>query len=634
MQIMSRKNISINVFGRRRLTMAIGAAAAAALWAKPGTAHGQIFVTNFSSGAIGEYTISGATVNASLASGDGPTYIAVSGSDLFVSNNSGTVGEYTTSGATVNASLVSGLSVPGGIAVSGSDLFVVDFYNNTIGEYTTSGATVNASLVSRASGLDGPVALAVGSDLFVTNVITNTIGEYTTSGATVNVSLVSGLNRPEGIAVSGSDLFVTNSSLGTIGEYTTSGATVNASLVSGLNLPFGIAVSGSDLFVMNGGSGTIGEYTTSGATVNASLVSGLNEGSYGVAVVAPATLTWNNAGGSGDGMHWDSTSQNWNNGSTADFYNDGAFITFNDANNGHYAVTLNTTASPGSVTVNNSAGNYTISGTGHIAGTGSLTKNGDSTATLNTVNTYSGGTIVNAGTLVVGVNGALPDGSLSITGGTLQLAASTGLASLTSLSITGSGALDITNNHIVLSYGVNNDPISAIASYIASGYNNGAWNGPGVNSSAAALPANNAHYGLGYADGADGVVAGLSSGQIEIEYTLLGDANLDGVVNGSDFTILVGNIDYAGKSWDQGNFNYDDRVNGSDFTELVTNLGKSASGADIVIPAADYTAIDAFAAANGLMADVPEPATGSILLVTGAAILTRRRRAIRVCAPS
>ena len=66
---------------------------------------------------------------------------------IFVGNYStGTIGEYTTSGATVNASLISGLSVPEGIAVSGSDLFVTT--SNTVSEYTISGATVNAALIS------------------------------------------------------------------------------------------------------------------------------------------------------------------------------------------------------------------------------------------------------------------------------------------------------------------------------------------------------------------------------------------------------------------------------------------------------------------------------------------------------
>jgi len=44
--------------------------------------------------------------------------IAVSGSNLFVTNFLGnTIGEYTTSGATVNASLITGLNDPAGIVV-------------------------------------------------------------------------------------------------------------------------------------------------------------------------------------------------------------------------------------------------------------------------------------------------------------------------------------------------------------------------------------------------------------------------------------------------------------------------------------------------------------------------------------
>lgn len=66
---------------------------------------------------------------------------------IFVAGN-GTIGEYTTSGATVNPALISGLRGPVGIAVSGSDLFVTNAANGTIGKYTTAGATVNAALIS------------------------------------------------------------------------------------------------------------------------------------------------------------------------------------------------------------------------------------------------------------------------------------------------------------------------------------------------------------------------------------------------------------------------------------------------------------------------------------------------------
>jgi hypothetical protein len=71
------------------------------------------------------------------------------------------IGEYTTAGATVNASLVTGLSNPGGLAVSGGDIFVANTYPiGTIKEYTTAGVTVNASLIT---DLDYPWGVVVES---------------------------------------------------------------------------------------------------------------------------------------------------------------------------------------------------------------------------------------------------------------------------------------------------------------------------------------------------------------------------------------------------------------------------------------------------------------------------------------
>ncbi len=345
-------------------------------------------------------------------------------------------------------------------------------------------------------------------------------------------------------------------------------------------------------------------------------------GSVTVNVVTP--LIWNNSLGTGSGVFWDAASQNWiNNGSPA-FFSTNDNVLFNDNNNHHYSVTLNSTVSPGSVTLNNSAGNYTISGTGGIAGTGSLTKLGSGTATLSTVNTYSGGTTVNGGVLNIAANGALPNGNVSIgASGTLQLATNTGLAKMTNLSITSGGVLDVGNNHVIITYGAN-DPVSAIRAYLASGYNGGTWNGPGINSSTAALPANK-QYALGYADGADGIVAGLPAGQIEVKYTLYGDANLDGIVSGDDFTILAANLGKQVNSWDKGDFDYDGLVTGDDFTLLVGNLGKQDNGADVTLPSSDYAAIDAFVAANGLMADVPEPASVSVIMLAGLGMLGRRR---------
>jgi len=130
---------------------------------------------------------------------------------------------------------------------------------------------------------------------------------------------------------------------------------------------------------------------------------------------------------------------------------------------------------------------------------------------------------------------------------------------------------------------------------------------------------------VGYADGADNVVSGLSSGQIEVMYTLLGDANLDGLVNAADFTILAANFNQPVTSWDQGDFNYDGIVNAADFTDLAANFNQSVSGADV--SAGDVAALDAFAAANGIsLANVPEPANGAMTAMAGLGILRRRRR--------
>jgi fibronectin-binding autotransporter adhesin len=291
-----------------------------------------------------------------------------------------------------------------------------------------------------------------------------------------------------------------------------------------------------------------------------------------------------------------------------------------NANGGLIAVTLGVAG--GSGTFSGSLQNNPSSRLG-------ILKAGGGTETFTGTNSYSGGTTVNAGTLVIGANGGLPtDSTVSITGGTLKLGASTGVTQISSLSITGNGTFDVNNDRLIINYGSGPDPTASIAALLKSGYAGGAWKGAGGIVSTAAA-ANSGSYGLAYGDAADpGNPAALSSGTIEISYTLKGDINQDGVVNGTDFSILAGNF---GKNvtggWEQGDLNYDGVVNGTDFGLLAGNFGKSATGRAIVLPEADWSALDSFAAAHGLLADVPEPATGSLLvLLSSGALLPRRRR--------
>ena len=228
------------------------------------------------------------------------------------------------------------------------------------------------------------------------------------------------------------------------------------------------------------------------------------------------------------------------------------------------------------MTVNNSSGGYTISGTGSIAGTGSLTKTGSRTLTLNTVNTYTGWNDGQRGYADRRGCGSFARGAVSLSGtGILRLGPNTGITYLTSLSITGSAKFDVNNDEVIISYGAT-DPISTIAGYLASGYT-GHWTGSGIDSLAAQN--NSTSYGLGYADAADpGNPAGLPAGEIEVMYTLLGDANLDGKVNGTDFNLMAANFNQAvTNGWDEGDFNYDGKVNGSDFVLLANNFNQFAS---------------------------------------------------------
>ncbi|MBI2512681.1 MAG: autotransporter-associated beta strand repeat-containing protein [Opitutae bacterium] len=55
-----------------------------------------------------------------------------------------------------------------------------------------------------------------------------------------------------------------------------------------------------------------------------------------------------------------------------------------------------------------------------ISGSGTVTQSGSGTLTLSTANTYTGGTVLNAGTLGLGTNNAIGTGTLTINGGNLR----------------------------------------------------------------------------------------------------------------------------------------------------------------------------------------------------------------------
>lgn len=118
--------------------------------------------------------------------------------------------------------------------------------------------------------------------------------------------------------------------------------------------------------------------------------------------------------------------------------------------------------------------------------------------------------------------------------------------------------------------------VSGIRSFLASGYNGGAWNGPGINSSDA-----HAHQGfaLGYANDP-------TQDTFTIKYTLAGDVNLDGTVGFADLVAVAQHYgaNDPNLTWTQGDVTYDGKVGFADLVAVAQGYGQTLAPA--AVPAA------------------------------------------------
>jgi glucose/arabinose dehydrogenase len=346
-----------------------------------------------------------------------------------------------------------------------------------------------------------------------------------------------------------------------------------------------------------------------------------------------------------------SLATNWTGGTAPN--GAGQAATFGSAITANRTVTLDAAQTVGAMTFDNATAAYTIAGSNVITldaaigearinvTSGSHTISAPVSLADNTVITVS----QPAGTLAI--TGALSAGNIDVTkagAGSLTLAnlraralsidagavaiapngTDAGTSVIGALSIAGgatpTATLDLTNNAAIINYS-GTSPAATVRQQIVDGRGGpglgATWNGQGITSSAAAAAdaesrsvgfAENATLPLGsYTDFRGQPVDNTS---VLIAFTRTGDANLDGVVNDDDVTI-VGAAYAPGvpqPSWALGDFDYNGFVDDDD----VTLLGVFYD------PAAALLVSRGAVSGEGAAA-VPEP--GALALFTLAAVL-------------
>jgi fibronectin-binding autotransporter adhesin len=219
-----------------------------------------------------------------------------------------------------------------------------------------------------------------------------------------------------------------------------------------------------------GGAANVMQRTTLTATQKASFsvndfltVQSNNVGDYmhdeirfsdaSLAEVAPNTgaLVWNVAGGGA----WDTSTVNWKDSlsGAATSFSNGKNAIFDNVAGG--TITLATGISPATTTVSATSGTYAFSGV--LGGTGSLIKSNGGDLNLDGENTYTGGTVINAGVVSCSLSNPSPLGDAGSVNVTVQSGAT----------------LALNRNQITGSLTLNGGKIAT-----GNGWGDDAWNGP------------------------------------------------------------------------------------------------------------------------------------------------------------
>jgi hypothetical protein len=193
------------------------------------------------------------------------------------------------------------------------------------------------------------------------------------------------------------------------------------------------------------------------------------------------------------------------------------------------------------------------------------------------------------------------------------------------LAVAGGTAVDLKDNVLVTAAAVGTSvggTYTGVSGLIQSGRHGGAWDGSGLVTSMPAAAPSTVLTSLGIATAAQigragGTFRGISVAAADtiVMYTYAGDANLDGLISGDDYTAIDFNVATPGASgWFNGDFNYDGIISGDDYATIDFNI------------VAQGTPFPTAAAAAGSVAPVPEPAAPIAVTAAIATLYLRRRR--------
>jgi autotransporter-associated beta strand protein len=271
-----------------------------------------------------------------------------------------------------------------------------------------------------------------------------------------------------------------------------------------------------------------------------------------------------------------------------------------------------------------------------LGGASPFTKIGAGTLTLAAASNHTGAKSVTEGTLVLGHADALGTSALTVTDASVKVQPGLPKAvSANTITTTGTGKFDITNNALV----IKNSTLATATSQIVQGYNNGDFLGAGITSSTAANDPNFLT-AIGYAANIDAAyvtfegVGGLDDGDVLVKYTYYGDADLTGSVDLDDFNLfLAGYQDPANvpQTWIYGDFDYTGSVDLDDFNLFLAAY--QANGAPLsalagLVGESDLSVADQQTMLSAIAA-VPEPTGLALLTAAGMFAAGQRRRRSR-----